>query len=157
MSIFHIQNETDSLSIHRRARYLMTIAVLEHQSSCGRKRRRGATEEEHSIPAATSPQPPWKKARRPIESRPETNTTYWDSLSKLWLTRRALKELNRRNRQTASPVKTGSIRRRGLSGELAALKSCSPPLKRFARHGGPDLCDLRGASSAHGMLRLLLI
>ncbi|KAI0398937.1 hypothetical protein F4802DRAFT_611271 [Xylaria palmicola] len=44
---------------------------------------------------------------------------FWDNLSKIWLTPRALRELDRRNR----------IR---------------PDLARFARHGGPDLQHLRG-------------
>ncbi|MCJ1423861.1 hypothetical protein MMC29_001746 [Sticta canariensis] len=106
----------------------------------------------------SSPQPPWKRAKNAFQSRQEANTTYWDSLSKLWLTRRALKELNRRNRQTVSPVRSGIIRRPDRSGEPAALENCSSQVKRFARQGGPDLRDLRGYpewvvtnSTAHAM------
>ena len=126
----------------------MTTAAPANQTSCGRKRKRTATEEEHSTIAATSPQPPWKRAKRPFESRQEANTAYWDSLSKLWFTRRALKELNRRN--TANPV---NIRRPDLSGEPATLENYPSQLKRFARQGGPDLRDLRGVNSAQVVSR----
>ena len=135
----------------------MTTAAPANQPFCGRKRTRTATKEEHSTIAATLPQPPWKRAKRPFQSRQEADTTYWDSLSRLWFTRRALKELNRRNRQTASPVRIGSIRRLDRSGEPAALENCSSQLKRFARQGGPDLRDLRGVSFAETMSRPSLI
>lgn len=131
----------------------MTTAAPANQTSYGRKRKRTATEEEHSTIAATSPQPPWKRAKRPFESRQEANTAYWDSLSKLWFTRRALKELNRRNRQAASPV---NIRRPDRSAEPATVENYSSQLKRFARQGGPDLRDLRGVNSAQVVSRLLL-
>ena len=123
----------------------MTTAAPENQTSCCRKRKRTATEEEYSTIAASSPQPPWKRAKRPFESQQEANVAYWDSLSKLWFTRRALKELNRRNRQAADPV---NIRRPDRSGEPAILKNFSSQLKRFARQGGPDLRDLREVNSA---------
>ena len=126
----------------------MTMAAPANQPSCRRKRKRTATEEEHSTIATNSPQPPWKRAKRPFQSRQEANTAYWDSLSKLWLTRCALKELNRRNRQTVSPVRTGITRRPDRSGETAALENCSSQFKCFARQGGPDLRDLRGVNSA---------
>ncbi|KAL1852490.1 hypothetical protein Daus18300_012171 [Diaporthe australafricana] len=57
---------------------------------------------------------------------------FWDRLSKISLIRSALEELNRRNRAqlaTAPPPPPT-----GLTRDLA----------RFARHGGPDLRDLRG-------------
>lgn len=54
-------------------------------------------------------QPPWKRPKGPFQSQQEARTTYWDSFSKLWFTRRALKESNLRNRRTASPLRTGSI------------------------------------------------
>ena len=134
----------------------MTTAAPEDQPSCGRKRKRAATEE-HSTIAATSPQPPWKRAKRSFELRQEASTAYWDSLSKLWLTRRALDELKRRNRHTASPVRTAAARRLDWGGEPDPLEYPSKQLKRFARHGGPDLRDLRGVSLAREMSRSLLI
>lgn len=140
--------ETDPRAALCKVPCSMTQATPENQLYCGRKRKRGPTEEEHSTIAATSQQPPWKRAKKPFQSRQEANTAYWDSLSKPWFTRRALQELNRRNRQTASPLRTGNICRLDRSGEPAALENCSYQLRRFARQGGPDLRDLRGVSLA---------
>lgn len=134
----------------------MTAVAPENQSLRGRKRGRGAIEE-HSASATPTAQPPWKKTKRPFRSRQEANIIYWDSLSKLWLTRRALRELNRRNKRPASSARKIVIRSQNLGGESATLKSCPPQLKRFARHGGPDLRDLRGVSLAQEISRLSLI
>ncbi|KKZ62313.1 hypothetical protein EMCG_03285 [[Emmonsia] crescens] len=57
----------------------------------------------------------------------------WDCLSKVWLTRHALEELNRRTTELPSSPER----------KLDEVEASSR-LKRFARHGGPDLCDLRG-------------
>lgn len=122
----------------------------------GQKRQRDTTEEQLTA-SATLSQPHWKRAKTLFQSRKEANTAYWDSLSKLWLTRRALRELDRRNRQPATnSVRTRITRRPNLRGELAWENSTSE-IKRFSRHGGPDLQDLRGASLTRVILRLLLI
>ncbi len=131
--------------------YLMNAVAPEKQPSCGQKRRR-----EHSTTGATSPQPPWKRAKRPFTSREEAEASYWNSLSELCLTRRALKELDRRNRHTVSLVRTGIIRKPWRSREPLTLKNCSNQIKRFARHGGPDLRDLRGVRLAKVIFRLVL-
>ncbi|KAI1109214.1 hypothetical protein F5Y14DRAFT_444877 [Nemania sp. NC0429] len=56
---------------------------------------------------------------------------FWDCLSKVWLTPRALRELDRRNSiQPRRKPKTPD--------------DCATTLALFARHGGPDLCHLRG-------------
>ncbi|KAI8626605.1 hypothetical protein F5Y19DRAFT_221473 [Xylariaceae sp. FL1651] len=57
---------------------------------------------------------------------------FWDNLSKVWLTPRALLELDRRNsiRPATKPTTSEDI--------------YSKDLARFARHGGPDLQHLRG-------------
>lgn len=125
----------------------MTQAAPEKLSCCG-KRKRAATEKEHSAIGATSQQPSWKRGQRSFQSQQEANTAYWDSFSKLWLTRRALTEFGRRNRQTARPVRTASPRRLDLGGEPDLLKYPSQQLKQFARHGGPDLRDVRGFPEA---------
>ncbi len=133
----------------------MTAVASEHQPLCGQKRQRGAIEEEHSTTG--TPQPLWKRTKRRRQSQQETNIAYWDSISKLWLTRRALDELNRRNRKRASPVRTTITRGLDLGDEAGPLKNPSEKLKRFARHGGPDLRDLGGVSSARKTSRSLLI
>ena len=86
--------------------------------------------------------------------------SYWDNLSKIWLTKRALKELNRRNkkpnkhspphRQNRRPL-TRSLLAKWAEGQKSAseiLHSCLEndlkEVKRFARQGGPDTSDLRG-------------
>lgn len=57
---------------------------------------------------------------------------FWDNLSRIPLSRGALKEHDRRNRHiAAAPNPTDS-------------KSIKYDLTRYARHGGPDLSDLRG-------------
>jgi hypothetical protein len=66
------------------------------------------------------------------------------NVSKLWLTRRALKEFDRRNQENrCSPRAIPSTWTDNL---YATAKNPSNQLKRFARHGGPDLRDLRAVS-----------
>ncbi|KAI1196243.1 hypothetical protein F5X97DRAFT_334767 [Nemania serpens] len=56
---------------------------------------------------------------------------FWDRLSKVWLTPRALRELDRRNnKQPRRKPKTPDV--------------YTTTLVRFARRGGPDLCHIRG-------------
>ncbi|KAL9100361.1 MAG: hypothetical protein Q9163_004252 [Psora crenata] len=142
------------LSTLCRVSCLMTAVASEDQQLFGRKRR-GAIEQEHS--AIATPNRPRKRVKRRRQSQEETNTVYWDSLSKLWLTRRALDELDRRNSPRASPVKPTVARSLDLGNTPGQLENLSTQLKRFARHGGPDLRDLGGVSSAREMSRLMLI
>lgn len=135
----------------------MTAAAREDHPTCGQKRQRGAIEEEPSTNTPASAQPPWKKAKRRRQPRQETNTAYWDSLSRLWLTRQALDELDRRNRQRTSPVRRATTCRQDLVGVKGQLGNPSKRLLHFARHGGPDIRDLIGVSLARGMPRSLLI
>ena len=59
---------------------------------------------------------------------------FYDSLKKVRLTARALREFNRRN-GLLRPVRNRLANHQQLS-----------TLARFARQGGPDLTDLRGVS-----------
>ncbi|KAK3336901.1 hypothetical protein B0T19DRAFT_471902 [Cercophora scortea] len=61
---------------------------------------------------------------------------FWDKLSKVWLTRNALREIDRRNSAQPAP-------------KPAAPAVYTTDLVRFARHGGPDLHHLRGAFLYH--------
>lgn len=90
---------------------------------------------------------------------------FYDNLSKIHLERLALKELNRRNAQAALDSQSAHQppRRPLTRGDLTALlmrlepitpateylESCTPKelesIKQTAKHGGPDLTDLRGA------------
>ena len=87
------------------------------------------------------------------QARRAARDLFWDTLSKVRLTLRALREFDRRNavqsreqRCTSdlelSPCKRSFIDISHLS--AASLKN----LKRFARCGGPSLVDLRGVSQA---------
>lgn len=73
---------------------------------------------------------------------------FYDNLSKIWLTPRALRELNRRNEErppskSKSKPTAGFVKPRGA--KLAALAKLGvPELALFAAAGGPDLSDLKG-------------
>lgn len=125
---------------------LMNANAPKPQISSGRKRRRDTMEEEKSTAAVESPQPPWKRARIPFQSQQEANAAYWDSVSKLYLTQRALREFDYRDRSKASLSRPTPVSGSERSEELAALKVSSIEIKLSAMHGGPDLCDLRGVS-----------
>ena len=90
---------------------------------------------------------------------------FWDNLSRIWLTKRALRELDRRNTQLGPSKSLGwsseplrPVVLRGSSflkkddwlfqSATEFLRRCTPTcrkkIKSFARHGGPDLSDLKG-------------
>ncbi|KKZ67175.1 hypothetical protein EMCG_07120 [[Emmonsia] crescens] len=95
----------------------------------------------------------------------QSSPGFWDNLSKIWLTKGALRELNRRNNQTALIPYDSRCRKlhRPLTRQLLAelkktlrytqynpnfLHNCGPDIlkdiKQFSRNGGPNLSDLRG-------------
>ncbi|EFR02618.1 hypothetical protein MGYG_05616 [Nannizzia gypsea CBS 118893] len=99
---------------------------------------------------------------------PVTSTAYWDNLSKVWLTKDALEELDRRNKASGNVKNLQYFHhhrhrhrsRRPLTRQLQArlkcrgqtlvpdpLVNCKPEIqreiKRLSRKGGPDLSDLR--------------
>ncbi|KAK3171022.1 hypothetical protein OEA41_003106 [Lepraria neglecta] len=86
-------------------------------------------------PATDSSPPPTAK-RRKLENqqRHRTPSSFWDNLSRLWLTPRALREFDRRTVWPAAPVPPERTGKEDI--DLVQLK-------RFARHGGPSLDHLR--------------
>ena len=91
----------------------------------------------------------------------QSESSFWDSLSKVWLTRRALKELDRRNakcqrlREEPIQARTRKQKReqrnkntRSCLSAVERLHKSSPnskkEIRRFARGGGPDLSDIVG-------------
>ena len=63
--------------------------------------------------------------------------SFWDKLSIVHLTRRALKRLSRQNKLQAVKPNGPEI--------CPSSRALEPQdIKAFARHGGPDLTDLRG-------------
>ncbi len=95
-------------------------------------------------------EPPTKKTKTQSEAEREAWASwthppaFWDRLSEIHLTRKALEEHNRRIRlqrrpSPLSPSSPGRGRAEHLVNTLPARG-----LARFARLGGPDLSDLRG-------------
>ncbi|KAJ8068773.1 hypothetical protein OCU04_002469 [Sclerotinia nivalis] len=111
--------------------------------------------ERHSIPLQPSSQH-LSKRQRPntlIASHPPP--AFWHNLSEIWLTRSALKELDRRNssplashRPVTRKVVAKFREEKNLEPAVDFLIRCSAPrlkdIKLFSRHGGPNLSDLRG-------------
>ena len=110
------------------------------------------------------------KKRRLSDSQPQA--AFWDRLSKIWLTKRALRELDRRNSQSTQVLFDSSherARRQPASRDFLAqsdrscqitqdaadyIRYCGPKvlkdIRRFTRRGGPDLSDLRNARHRRG-------
>lgn len=122
------------------------------QISTPRKRQRV---EQHPLP--TSPSSTRQKFQHSV-GYIET-PAFWDSLSKIWLTKHALRELNRRNAPPRSahhrsrpPITRNFLAERKNIRQLASSADftyrCSSrqlkDIKRLARHGGPNLRDLTG-------------
>ena len=90
--------------------------------------------------------------------------SYWDDLSKIWLTKRALREGRRRNnkpkersppyRRVDRPLTRSLLTQRAKSQRSVSeiLNNFSghdlKQVKQFARQGGPDTSDLRGVMVA---------
>ncbi|KAF2013444.1 hypothetical protein BU24DRAFT_394246 [Aaosphaeria arxii CBS 175.79] len=102
-------------------------------------------------------------------NNPLTPPAFWDNLPTVYLTKRALRELNRRNVEAAqSPVypphqhahrsvtRKGTAKRRNSCVSVQStsdfLSTCTATtlksLKVFSRQGGPDLSDLRSVRTA---------
>ncbi|KAA6408245.1 MAG: hypothetical protein FRX48_07987 [Lasallia pustulata] len=82
----------------------------------------------------SSPPPTIKRRKLENQQRHRTPSWFWDNLSRLRLTPRALREFDRRTVWPAAPVPPKRTGKEDIN--LARLK-------RFARHGGPALDDLR--------------
>ncbi|KAI9821334.1 MAG: hypothetical protein M1826_000705 [Phylliscum demangeonii] len=105
-------------------------------------------------------QPQWKRQKPRYPGGSRALRAFWDNLSKVGLTRHALKELDRRT--TVRSLWLRSPRRSAIRRARAALEKRRHPirattrhlghygttdlkgLKRFTRHSGRDLSDLRG-------------
>lgn len=89
-------------------------------------------------PATNASSPPTAKRRKlKNQQRHRTPSCFWDNLSRVLLTPRALKEFDRRTEWPAVPVPPEQIRKEDI--DLVQLK-------RFAKHGGPNLSHLRAVS-----------
>ena len=111
-----------------------------------RQRKRARSEQHSAQQSETSP--PTK--RRKASPSDETPAAFWDNLSKNSLTKRALRELDRRNTQAVQSASRTLQKQLSIAserGEIDYLRSHDPRIlkawKTFSRHGGPDLSDLR--------------
>jgi len=89
-------------------------------------------------PVTPSPSRPSAKRRKAEGQRQhQTPSRFWDNLSRVWLTPCALREFDRRTVRPVVPIPP----------ELSTLKETQIiKLKLFARHGGPNLANLRAVS-----------
>lgn len=99
-------------------------------------RKRRLTEEESKTDI--SPPPTAKRQKLEDHQRHRTPSSFWDNLSRQWLTPRALREFDRRTVWPASPVPPHDTGKENIS---------PAKLKRFARHGGPSLGNIRAVST----------
>jgi hypothetical protein len=98
---------------------LIIISMSSTREEIPPRRKRQHTEAGLSLDNSSDP------SKRLKSSRAE----FYDSLSKVWLTRRALKELDRQTRQANSPQRPAPPSQRVYPEETSKQK-------RFARHGG---------------------
>ena len=82
-----------------------------------------------------SPQPTAKRQKLKEHRRHRTPSSFWDNLSRQWLTPRTLREFDRRTVWPAVSVPPHQTGKENIN--IAKLK-------RFARHGGPSLGNIRG-------------
>ncbi|KAK1043240.1 hypothetical protein LTR74_018447 [Friedmanniomyces endolithicus] len=108
--------------------------MLLRKENCQRKRQRdqSASKEDESR----------LRAKRQKRSADDYPPDVWDNLSKITLTRKALREFDRRTREKRHPH---TARVQETAGRI--LRSNPRRLERFARNGGPDLSKLRGSNS----------
>ena len=111
-----------------------------------------------------------RKINHPTGSRPPA--AFWDNLSKSWLTKLALKELDQRNTRPAASSPSRRPVTRLAVGQWKNNEENQPAaaflthgsagrwedIKRLAQHGGPDLSGPRGVRIARCyLLELALI
>ena len=125
------------LSIVRSSPFVNSMPLGDEPKPQSRKRKRTI----EPAPAA-DPQPllQAKRRKRSRRQRDKTPPEFWDNLSRVPLCRRALREFDRR---TVQPITPQPPVRSILNGDLVKQLKC------FARHGGPDLRDIRGVSCIH--------
>lgn len=107
---------------------------LDSTPACKTRKRTLSEVEPIAVPLA----PPFTKRRKlKAQRRYRTPAAFWDNLTKQWLTPRALKEFDRRTVRPRPPIPPNPS---------ALKRDHIAELKRFARHGGPSLSDLRAVS-----------
>lgn len=135
------------------------------------KRQRMEQFSEQSDISQLEPESKRQKHEHPIDKAEAQRrpTEFWDNLSKIWLTREALRELDRRNSESASRSSHTQNRRphrpitRQFFAELESkhliqnasdfLGRCGPQsleeIKQLSKRGGPDLSGLRSVCNRY--------
>lgn len=127
--------------------YLLPFAIAKNQSS-------------HPMSQSSSEPHPYECSDKEKYAPPQRPPEFWDNLSKLWLTRKALRELDRRNASPLSNLRYNLDTHRPATRFHPAekkrkhsvlyapyfLNGCDTQtlkkLKQFAKAGGPDMSDL---------------
>lgn len=114
-----------------------TVAPDSQPPLTGRKRKERTLSPEQLDSQKVQPKYKYRRKRRrgSDSSWDRAEQRYWDSLSKVWLAPDALKELDRRNALLAAkpPHQVCKSEHQVLPRDIV----------QFARHGGPDLSDIR--------------
>ena len=139
-TIFRRPLLTTSLSSQPPPFHATTLPMFLLDESVSPKRRRS------SLGRSTADQQHCTKRRKSSTEDQVTEpghrpASFWNSLTKIWLTRSALREFSRREACSESAPK----RRAATSISQPGIPARSHN-ERFARHGGPDLSHLRGVS-----------
>lgn len=122
--------------------------MLLNGEQCRRKRHREEEEEQeeqHENPLAlpTDDQKQHCAKRRKKAHTPNYPPRFWDTLSRVPLTRRALQEFDRRTETARLVWSAGTIN----PSTRRLLRSDTHRLLHFASNGGPDLNALQGVSA----------
>lgn len=126
---------------------------LMHEQRPSNPRKRTSLEQPLHLTEASEVPPKRRKILHPSGSRPPAE--FWNNLTKIWLTRRALEELDGRNtgkqdgrRVTRRSVAEWEKDQAPARSAESVLVDLTPKglkdLKAVARHGGADLSDLKG-------------
>ncbi|KAK8859538.1 Ribonuclease H-like protein [Apiospora arundinis] len=84
-------------------------------------------------------------SRRHKKIKSNFSPAFWDNLSKVSLTPRALREFDRRN-NIETPAEPTTPEKSNPEELARLIENGGPDLRKSAKHGGPDLRDLRGCS-----------
>lgn len=129
--------------------------MLLNEEQCRRKRHREEEEEQeeqeeqHETPLAlpTDDQQQHRTKKGKKAHTPSYPPRFWDTLSRVPLSRRALQEFDRRTETARLALSAGTIK----SSTRRLLKSDTRRLLHFASNGGPDLNVLQGVSAMVAM------
>ena len=135
--IIHIHGRYSTCVIHN---YQGPMPLAKASVPYNRKRQQSAADPEPDC----SPQPTAKRQKLKDSRRHRTPSSFWDNLSRQWLTHRTLRELDRRTLRPTVPIPPCPNGKENIN---------PAKLKHFARHGGPNLGDLRGVSSIQPFIK----